>query len=114
MSVLAFPAIHERCGARAEGDEMTQRVCHCIPGDTSAYGTTPPGWRPDRTVGLAVTLPTWVTVAGYQPIGFRVPRIGELFYDRARDKVLKSGEHFVAHGVNVAETREFVVLEFAR
>lgn len=27
-----------RCGAQRDGDERTDRVCHCIPGQTQAYG----------------------------------------------------------------------------
>ena len=51
-----------------------------------------------------VVVPDWVTAAGYAPCGFEIPRLDELFYDPARDKVIRCVEDI--------ETRAFVLVRW--
>ena len=36
----------QRCGSPKDGDEMTERVCHCMPWSTEPYGQPPKGYVP--------------------------------------------------------------------
>lgn len=56
------------------------------------------------TIRAARALPAWVGKAGYERVDFRRPRIGEYFYDAARDKVIRCAEDIEEHA--------FVVLEY--
>jgi hypothetical protein len=94
MSVLPFrlreiPRVETRLSAALTEDAEQGRFTLALPD----------GWLP----GIAVRLPTWVIEAGYRPIAHEIPRVGELFFDRKRDRVLRCAE---------VETQKFVILEY--